>query len=56
MKKSKLIYFLPIKTIISLKIEELKKYNIKLRNKIKELNKVVEQALEKANNKKIYNV
>ena len=38
---------------ISLQIEKLKQINHKLRNKIKELNLIVEKAIEKANIKKL---
>jgi hypothetical protein len=37
----------------SIQIEKLKAINGKLRNKIKELNQVVEKAIDKANNKRI---
>ena len=36
-----------------MQIDKLKQINGKLRNKIKELNKVVEKAIEKANLKKL---
>jgi hypothetical protein len=36
-----------------MQIEKLKNINQKLRNKIKELNEVVEKAIEKANKKKL---
>ena len=37
----------------SVQIDKLKNVNVKLRNKIKELNAVVEKAIEKANTKRI---
>ena len=39
----------------SVQIDKLKNINGKLRNKIKELNQVVEKAIEKANQKKLAN-
>ena len=39
--------------IISAQIEKLKNINQKLRNKIKELNVIVEKAIDKANSKKL---
>jgi len=38
----------------SLRIEKLKMINVKLRNKLKELNQLLEKTLEKANTRKIY--
>jgi hypothetical protein len=39
----------------SIQIDKLKAINAKLRNRIKELNLVVEKALEKANSKRMIN-
>ena len=50
MKKSK---FVTINTD-SLRIEKLKGINVKLRQKLKELNGLLEKTLEKANMRKIY--
>ena len=38
----------------SVRIEKLKSINVKLRNKLKELNQLLEKTLEKANTRKIY--
>ena len=57
MKKSKLSFNIWLWPIIifpfSLQIDKLKQINQKLRNKIKELNIIVEKAIEKANAKKL---
>lgn len=37
-----------------MRIEKLKGINVKLRNKLKELNQLLEKTLEKANTRKIY--
>ena len=37
-----------------MRIEKLKVINVKLRNKLKELNQLLEKTLEKANTRKIY--
>ena len=49
MKKSILLSL----TVFSIQIEKLKATNLKLRNRIKELNVVVEKAIEKANAKRV---
>ena len=51
MRRSK--YIEDILHMYSIQIEKLKGINIKLRHKIKELNLVVEKAIEKANSKRI---
>ena len=57
MKKSKFsefwIWFIWHFFFYSLQIDKLKQINQKLRNKIKELNLIVEKAIEKANAKKL---
>jgi hypothetical protein len=41
--------------IYSIQIDKLKSINVKLRSRIKELNQVVEKAIEKANTKRVIN-
>lgn len=38
----------------SMRIDKLKSINVKLRNKLKELNALLEKTLEKANARKLY--
>ena len=55
MKKSKLSSLHRSLTILySLRIDKLKLINVKLRNKLKELNSLLEKTIEKANSRKIY--
>lgn len=53
-KTRKSIYNAYFMYIFSVRIEKLKGINVKLRNKLKELNQLLEKTLEKANTRKIY--